>query len=401
MPVFEYKGVDANSKSVSGVIEADSERAARGKLRKQKIFPTKIAPEGAGSGLKKLKLSQGVSVEEVAQMSRQLATLLNARIPLIDSLAATLDQVENPIIRKALADIKEKVSEGSRLAEAMQPYPKVFDDIYRQMVRAGEESGALDVVLNRLADYKEAQADLKGKVKSALMYPVIMLIVAVAMLGFLFTQVVPQIAEVIEKQDLILPLPTRMVMGVTYIITNYWLVVLIFVGLAVLGFRYWKDTDSGRTKLDEFYLKMPVFGKLNMKIAVARFSRTLATLLNSGVQLLPGLGIVKEVMDNVVLSRVMERVMVSVKEGESLADPLKRSGMFPSMFLHMIAVGEKTGLLESMLEKVADTYDKEVDNYVGAMTSILTPVLLVVLGGIIAVVVFAVLLPILQLTQTQ
>lgn len=401
MPVFDYKGMDASGKNVSGTVDADSEKVARLKLRKQKIFPTKLIPEGSGAGIKKIRLFKGVKIEEVATMSRQLAVLLNARIPLIDALASVVDQVENPIIRKALSEIKEKVSEGARLGDCMQAYPKVFDNIYVFMVRAGEASGALDVVLERLADFKESQADLKSKVKSAMMYPIVMTVVAAGMLGFLFTSVIPKITAIFEKQKVVLPLSTRIIMNITYVVQNFWYLVLIFLALIVWLFLRWKSSPAGRAKLDEMKLKIPLFGLLNTKIAVARFSRTLSTLLNSGVQLLPGLEIVRNVMDNVILEKIIGDVMVSVKEGESLAEPLKRSRRFPSMFLHMVTVGEKTGMLEAMLEKVALNYDKEVDNYVKGMTSILTPVMLVVMGGVVGFIVFAVLMPILQLTQSQ
>lgn len=401
MPVFEYKGVDANSKNVSGVIDAESEKAARAKLRKQRIFPTKITQEGGKSGQKGAKLFQTVTVEEIASMTRQLSVLLGAQIPLIDSLAATLDQVENPIIRKALTETKDKVTEGARLGDCMQAYPKVFDNIYVFMVKAGEASGALDVVLKRLADFKEAQAEMKAKIKSAMTYPVIMAIVATGMLGYIFTSVVPKITAVFQKQKAVLPVPTQVIINITYVIQNYWwLVIICGVGI-FFATRAYARTKRGRERLDEFKLKAPVFGDLNRKVAVARFSRTLSTLLNSGVQLLPGLDIVRNVMDNIVLSKIIESTMVSVKEGESLADPLRRSGKFPTLFIHMVTVGEKTGMLEQMLEKVADTYDTEVDHAIDAMTSLLTPIMLVVMGGAIGFIVFAVMMPILQLTQSQ
>lgn len=401
MPVFEYKGVDANSKSVSGVVDADSERAARTKLRKQRIYPTKITLESSNKGLKGISFGKGVKVEEVALMTRQLSVLLNANIPLIDSLAAAQDQVENPVMRKALAEIKDKVSEGARLGDCMQAYPDVFDNIYIYMVKAGEASGSLDVVFKRLAEFKEAQAEMKAKVKSAMTYPVIMALVSVGMLGYIFTSVIPKIIAVFEKQKAALPGPTQLVIGITYFVQNYWLLVIIMAVVAFFAFRAWVNTPGGREKVDEFTLKMPVFGDLNRKVAVARFSRTLSTLLNSGVQLLQGLDIVRNVMDNVVLSKVVENTMVSVKEGESLADPLRRSGQFPTLFIQMVTVGEKTGMLEQMLEKVADTFDSEVDNAIASMTSLMTPVMLVVMGGAIGFIVFAVMMPILQLTQMQ
>lgn len=400
MPVFEYKGLNAQSKNVKGTVDADSEKAARSKLRKMKIYPTKIVPEGQGGGLKNIRLFKSISVKDVAGMTRQLSILLNANIPLIDSLAATQDQTENPDIRKALGDIKEKVSEGSRLGDCMQSYPKIFDPIYIHMVKAGEASGALDIILARLAEYKEGQDELKSKVTSAMTYPILMVVGSVAMLAYLFTEVIPKIAGVIKKQKAALPLPTEIVLGITEFVQNYWLLVLIFFAILIFGFRYWKKTPKGHQKFDEMMLRVPLFGKLTLKIAVARFSRTLSTLLSSGVQLLQALGIVKNVMNNVVLEKMVAEVMVDVKEGENLADTLKATGQFPSMFLHMIAVGEKTGQLEEMLDKVASTYSKEVENYIDAMTSLLTPVMLIFMGGMIGFIVFAVLLPILQLTQS-
>lgn len=400
MPIFEYKGLNAQSKNIKGTIDADSEKAARSKLRKMKIYPTKIVPEGQGGGLKNIRLFKTIKVKDVASMTSQLSILLNANIPLIDAIAATQDQTENPDIRKALGDIKDKVSEGARLGDCMQAYPKIFDSIYINMVKAGEASGSLDVILERLAEYKEGQDALKSKVGSAMTYPILMVVASLAMLAYLFTEVIPKIAGVIKKQKAALPLPTEIVLGITEFIQNYWLLVVILIVAIGFGFRYWKNSPKGHRKFDETKLKLPLFGKLILKIAVARFSRTLSTLLSSGVQLLQALGIVKKVMNNVVLEDMVAEVMVDVKEGENLAQTLKATGQFPSMFIHMVAVGEKTGQLEEMLEKVAHTYDKEVENYIDGMTALLTPVMLIFMGLMIGFIVFAVLLPILQLTQS-
>ncbi len=397
MPLYEYKGLDVNSKNVSGSVEAESEKVARAKLRKQRIYPTKISL--SGSKKSGSKFFQSVKVEEIASMTRQLAILLDAKLPLVDALNATLDQIENPLIRKAMTEIKDKVNEGARLADCMQHYPKVFDNIFIHMVRAGEASGALDLVLLRLADFKESQANLKSTIKSAMYYPVIMLVVAVGMLSYLFTSVVPKIAETIAKRNAVLPTPTKIVMSITYAFQEYGLIILVLFAMAVVGFRYWAKTPKGQEALDDFSLRMPVFGELNVKVSVARFARTLSTLLNSGVQLLPGLDIVKNVLDNVVLSKIVDDVMISVKEGESLVEPLRRSGRFPTLFLHMVAVGEKTGQLEAMLERVASTYNNEIDTYVKGMTSLLTPVMLIFMGGAVGFIVFAVLMPILEMSQ--
>lgn len=401
MPVFEYTGVDANSKKVSGVIDAESDKAARAKLRKQRIYPTKLVQEGSRKGLKDIRLFSGVTVEEVAAMTRQMAVLLGANIPLIDTLAATLEQVENQEIRKALADIKERVSEGARLGDCMMTYPKVFDNIYIYMVKAGEASGSLDVVLLRLADYKEEQAKLKAKIASAMYYPVFMIVVAILILAYIFTYVVPKITKMFVKQKLTLPWYTQLIMKITEFLTT-WQYVLVLVGVIsffIFLFIRYKNSPKGREQLDRWRLRLYVFGELSQKVAVARFAKTLSTLLSSGVQLLPALEIVRNVMDNVVLSKIIEDTMVSVKEGESLADPLRRSGRFPSMFIHMIVVGEKTGLLEQMLEKVADTYDNEVNTFIDGMTSLLTPVMLVGMGLTIGFIVVSVMAPIFQLMQ--
>lgn len=400
MPVFVYKGV-SNSKNVSGTIDADSEKAARSKLRKQKIYPTSIKVEGTASGLAGKKLFDKITVQDVANMTRQLSVLLGASIPLIDALAAAQDQVEHQEIRKALSDIKEKVSEGGRLADSMQNYPDIFDSIYINMVKAGEASGSLDVVLDRLADYKEAQAELKQRIKSAMTYPIIMVIVAVGLVIYLFTSVIPKITKLFEKQKGSLPWATEVVIDITNFIQAHWFMMIILTVSGILGLLYYKKTAKGIRKIAEAKLKMPKVKELTSRIAVARFARTLSTLLNSGVQLLPALEIVKKVMDNVVLEEVIESAMVDVKEGEALYDSLKKTGIFPTMFLHMIAVGEKTGMLEQMLERVADTYDKEVEYAIDGMTSLITPFMLVFMGGIILFIVIAVLMPIMEFANMQ
>lgn len=398
MPMFAYKGVDAASKAVSGTIDAESDRAARSKLRKLKVMPTKIVLAGSG-GIKGMSFLQGVSVQDVAHMTRQMAILLGANIPLIDTLEALQDQVDNPLIKKALSEIKEKVSQGGRLADCMTEYPKIYSSIYINMVRAGEASGQLETVLRRLADYTESQARLKSKIKSAMMYPVIMALVAVAMVSFLILNVVPKILGVFAKTKQVLPLPTRILVAITDIAQNYWWAILLgVVGIFFLIKKY-AASPTGRKKIDEIKMKVPLFGELTLKVAVARFSRTLSTLLKSGVQLLPGLEIVRNVMDNVVLCALIDETMANVKEGESLAEPLRRSGRFPSMFIHMIAVGEKTGALDNMLEKVAENYDSEIDTFVEGLTSVLEPVMIVVMGGVIGFIVLAIMMPIMQMSQ--
>lgn len=332
-------------------------------------------------------------------MTRQLATLLDANIPLVDALTALQEQLENRLLKKSISQIKERVVEGARLADAMKGFPKVYNDLYVYMVRAGEASGALDTVLARLADFTEYQAKLKSKVTGAMMYPVIMGFVGLALMGYLLVSVVPKIVSIFEDSEAVLPLPTRILMGVSGFAQEYWyLILLVLVGV-VFAYRKYAKSPKGRRRIDQMALKAPIFGELFRKIAISRFSRTLGTLLQSGVQLLEALDIVKNVVNNTVLTEAIDHTRVSVKEGESIADPLRRSGQFPPMVIHMISVGEKTGALESMLEKVADNYDGEVDTTVSSMTTLLEPLMILVMGGVVSFIVLSILLPILKMSE--
>ena len=346
-----------------------------------------------------MPIFQRVKISELAHLTRQMATLLGANIPLVDALGALQDQVENPLLKKSMSQIKEKVMGGQRLADAMKAFPKIYGDLYISMIQAGEASGALELVLQRLADFTESQAKLKSKITSALMYPVIMGLVGTALMLYLLVSVVPKIVSIFEDAKAILPLPTRILMAVSSFAQNYWYFLILIAVVGGFLFKRYINTEAGRLRLDRFSLKMPIFGELFRKVAVSRFSRTLATLLHSGVQLLPSLDIVKNVVGNKVLSQAIETTKLSVKEGESIAEPLRRSGEFPPMVLHMIAVGEKTGALESMLEKVADSYDGEIDTTVGTLTTLLEPLLILVMGGVVSFIVLSILLPILKMSE--
>lgn len=404
MPVYSYKGINNAGKSVNGIIDAENEKVGRQKLRRSGIFPTEIHVEGSKSGLSlggsmKFSFMQKVKTAELAHMTRQLATLLGANIPLVDALGALQDQLEHPILKKSISGVKDRVTEGSRLADALKVDSHIYNDLFIHMVRAGEASGALEEVLGRLADFTEYQAMLKSKVTGALMYPVIMAIVGSALMIYLLISVVPKITSIFDDAGAILPLPTRVLMGVSNFLQNYWYLVFAGVALGVWLFKRYAKTDQGRLKLDRLSLRAPIFGSLFRKIAISRFSRTLSTLLKSGVQLLPALDIVKYVVNNKVLAEAIDNTRDSVREGDSLADPLKRSGQFPAMVIHMIAVGEKTGSVENMLEKVADAFDTEVDTTVGSLTTLLEPLMILVMGGVVASIVLAILLPIMKMTE--
>lgn len=398
MPIYHYKGMDASSKAVKGIVDADSEKAARAKLRKQKIFPTSL---NVGGTNKKKSFGNRVTAKDISQMTRQLSILLKASIPLIDSLAAVQDQVENPILRKAIADIKEKVSEGSRMWETLKAYPKIFDPIYVNMIKAGEASGALELIVERLAEYKESQVEMRAKITSAMIYPGILITFTVGMMIFLFGFVIPEMARLFEKQKVALPKLTQIVLWISHFVTDYWPGIIIFVVASVVLFRSYKNTEAGRRRLDAYKLKMRVLGIVNQKIVVARFSRTLSTLLASGVQLLQGLEIVRDVLNNVVLAEVVNITITRVKEGESLSQTLNQTGHFPHMFIHMLSIGEKTGMLEDMLEKIAITYDNEAKNAIQGLTSLITPLIALFMGLVVALVVFSVLMPIMQLGNAQ
>lgn len=404
MAVFSYKGMDAAGKKVAGIVDADNLKAARGKLRKMAIFATDVK-EGSASGggmpggLDFKKYFQKVKVGDVANMTRQMATLINAGVPLVDTLSALVEQVEQPQLKSALSEIREKVREGSRLADAMRAYPKIFGDLYLNMVHAGEISGALDTVLKRLAEFTEGQARLTSKVKGALTYPLVMGVVGIALMGFLLVFVVPKIVKIFEDTKAALPLPTKILVGVSHFVSHYWYVVILLLIGIYFAYKKFAAKPAGRRYLDKISLKIPIFGEMFRMIAISRFCRTLATLTSSGVQLMPSLDIVKGVVENVILVEVIEETRVSVKEGESIAEPLKRSGQFPPLVTHMIMIGEKTGELEAMLERVADTYEDQVDTKVSTMTTLLEPLMIVVMGGVVSAIVLSILLPILKLNQ--
>lgn len=406
MPVYEYRGVDTAGKKMTGVVDAENEKAGRLKLRRSGVFTTDIFLEGtkkgfsiSGNPTRKIPFFNRIKTADLAQMTRQLATLLDAHIPLVDALTALQDQIEHPELKKSISQIKDKVVEGRRLADAMKAYPKIYNNLYISMVQAGEASGALEAVLVRLADFTEYQAKLQSKITGALTYPIIMALVGLGLMFYLLISVVPKIVGIFEDAEAILPLPTRILIATSNFVHDDWYLLLIFAAIFFYFFRRYARSARGRRKLDEFSLKVPIFGELFRKIAISRFSRTLATLLRSGVQLLSALDIVKNVVNNRVLTEAIESTKLSLKEGESIAGPLKRSGQFPPLVIHMITVGEKTGSLEVMLEKVAHNYDGEVDTTVGTLTTLLEPIMIVVMGSVVTFIVLSILLPILKMSE--
>lgn len=403
MPLFEYRGHDRSGKSKKGLVDADNIRTARLKLKKDGVFVTDIKnkQKGASAGGRSKKGSGGkVPIRDLAMMVRQLATLLKAKIPLVDSLSAVSDQVEHPILKEALGESKNLVNEGSTFAKTLERYPKVFNKIFLSMVEAGEASGTLDTILIRLAEFTEAQDQLNSKVKSALMYPVIMLVITVVLLMGLFVFVIPQMVAVFESApELQLPWYSVAIIDLSGFMVNYWYVLFgIAFGMYIV-FLNWKNSPNGSRQWDAISLKLPMFGPMTRMVAVSRFTRTLATLLTGGVPMLQALDIVKNVVDNAILADAIDDARNNITEGENIATPLKRSGQFPPIVIHMVSIGEKTGELENMLIQVSDAYDFQVRNKVDGLTNIMGPVVIVVMGIVIAIIVFAIMVPMFEMSN--
>jgi general secretion pathway protein F len=402
MPIFEYRGLSKDGKNVKGTLDAENLRAARTRLKKDRIFVVDIKDKKKSTVDKRKKGGSGgkVGVQDLSLMTRQLAVLVRANIPLVDSLFAVSEQVENPILSEAIADCKNMVNEGSPLYKAMAKYPNIFDKIYLSMVEAGEMSGSLDVILVRLAEFTEAAADLRSKVKSAMTYPIIMLVVTMGLLSMMFIFVIPKMVTVFESApELKLPWYTVALIDISTFMTNYWWVLALAAAGAYVMFNNWKKSPAGAKQWDKISLVLPVAGPVVRMVAVARFTRTLSTLLTGGVPMLQALDIVRNVVDNHVLSVAIEEARNNISEGESIAGPLKKSGEFPPIVIHMVSIGEKTGELENMLGQVADAYDFQVKNKVDAMTGLMGPVVIVIMGLVIAVIVFSVMIPMFEMTN--
>ena len=403
MPVFEYKALTAAGKAVQGLREAESPKTLRAALKRDGVFLTEVLGEQQQQAQAKRDVNVRrwvvgrVSTEDLSIMTRQLAVLIHAGIPLVESLAALVEQVEHERLKRVVSDVRQRVNEGASLADALAAHPRVFTGLFVNMIRAGESSGALDVVLVRLADFTESQARLRSKIVATMIYPAAMLVIGTLVLGALFTVVIPKITKIFEDTKAVLPWTTKVLIAISTFMAHSWWAVLLGQVLLVWGFFRWKASAAGRARWDRFKLTVPVFGRLIRTIAIGRFSRTLATLLKSGVPLLAAMDIVKNVVGNVRLAEVIEQARVSIQEGESIAAPLKRSGEFPPLVHHMVAVGEKSGSLEEMLGNVADAYEDQVETTVAALTSLLEPFMIVAMGVVVAFIVFSILMPILQI----
>ena len=399
MPVYKYKAIDGTGRTVQGIIDADSAKGATDKLKRQGVFLSSLNEVNQGKSRSFIAFS-GINIAELAVTTRQFSTLISAGLPLEASLTALSEQTEDARLGQVLTQVKDRVSEGSSLASALNEHKNIFSDLYINIVRAGEASGTLDIVLLRLADFLEKQAALTSRVRSALIYPIFMFFIGGGVLFFTMTYVIPRIAKIFEDSQTALPLMTVILIKMSGFFSNNILLLLIFIPLVIFaGYRFNK-TERGKMFFDRLSLKLPVFGKITSMVVISRFTRTLGTLLASGIPLLDALTIGEAVMGNRVYGKTLEEVRTNVREGASLAKPLRDSGVFPPLVTRMIAVGEQTGEMEQMLTKVADIYDQQVETMVSTLTSLLEPVMIVIIGAVMGFIVFAVLLPIFNLTST-
>ncbi|MGQ9637027.1 MAG: type II secretion system F family protein [Thermodesulfobacteriota bacterium] len=398
MPIYKWEGKTTKGVAKKGEFEAPSEGVLRIHLRQQGIIPTKIVAKGKEIRIS-LPIKRKVKQRSIAIFTRQLATMIDAGLPLVQSLDVLASQQEDKNFKGIIRDIREDVEGGSTFAGALRKHPETFNELYTNLVVAGEEGGILDNILIRLANYIEKAEALKKKVKSALVYPGVIVTVAVLVVMILMIFVIPVFETMFKSAGQSLPLPTLIVLTISKFVKKYILLFIPTVILLVYLFRRFYRTESGKTLIDRLLLKLPVFGILLKKVSVARFARTLGTLVSSGVPILDGLSIVSKTAGNRTIETAILDARASIREGETIAEPLNRSGIFPPMVIQMISVGESTGALDSMLAKIADFFEEEVDVAVGNLTSLLEPFLMIFLGVVIGGVVVSMYLPIFQMAS--
>ena len=413
MPQFSYIAMDGNGKEQKGKLEAPSEDVATSELKKKGLFPTQIKNLDAAAARKKKKKGGGINLnlqigaavikrKELTVITRQLATLLDAGLPLIRSLRTLERQAKNPMTKKVLGQAADSVEGGSTFAEALAQHPKSFDKLYLNMIRAGEASGAMEAILNRLALFMEKAARIAGKVKSALIYPAVVMSIALLVTAGLMIFIVPNFKKIFTEllgEDERLPEITEFVMGVSdMMIHQWWMFIAAIIGIIVV-YKVVYANKYGRWGIDWVKYNMPLFGTIISRTAIARFSRTLGTLMSSGVPVLNALIIVRDTRGNEVVASAIQKIHAAVKEGEGIAAPLGATQIFPQMVISMVEVGEETGKLPEMLDKIANTYEEEVDNAVGALTSMIEPLMIVFLAVVVGTIVIALFMPLVKIIE--
>lgn len=411
MPVYDYKAYAAGGKSTRGMVEAENQKAARMKLKKQGLAVYEITEKGSGRGAspaaKAAATSGGglfapkVSGKDVALMTRQLASLVKANIALVEALSAMVEQTEIPPLKVVLAQVRQDVNEGISLTKALGKHPRVFDNVFVNMVEAGEASGTLGLVLIKLADLKEAQMRLRSKVISGMTYPALMMGVACLLMVGMFTFVLPQMKQVFEGMNKPMPPITEFLMQTSDFIVNYWMLIFGAGAVGLMMFLKYIKTTPGKRQWDAFQLRAPIFGSMFRLIGVTRFASTMATLLASGVPILTAMNIAKNLVGNVLIADAISSARENITEGQSIAGPLAKSGQFPPLVIHMISIGEKTGELPDMLKNVAETYEEQVSTKIEGMTSLLEPIMIIGMGGVVGFIVMAVFVPLLDMSNIQ
>jgi type IV pilus assembly protein PilC len=401
MPTFAYAGRTRGGENVTGERIADNADAAVASLRREQILVTRIAPTkekaGAAAVAKKGKLGKKVNPKNLAVFVRQFSVMIDAGLPLVQCLEILGSQEEDKNFAETILATRSDVESGASLADAMKKHPKAFDALFTNMIAAGEAGGILDTILKRLATYIEKAVKLKGQVKSAMVYPVAVIVIAVVVVGVILWKVIPTFAALFAGLGAQLPLPTRIVIALSDFLVNFMPFIIVGIGAAGYGFKAYYASASGKRNIDAITLKLPVLGLLMRKIAVARFCRTLSTLLSSGVPILDGLDITARTAGNVIIEEAILQTRKSIERGETISAPLKETGVFPPMVTQMIAVGETTGALDTMLSKIADFYEEEVDTAVAGLLTLLEPIMIAFLGGVVGGIVIAMYLPIFDL----
>ena len=390
---YSYKVRDKSGNLVTGTLVADNERLVLERLREMGYTPLEVGKEKKGLNFEINLKAQKIKLKEVAIFSRQFATMVNSGLPILRALSILSEQVSNKELAKTLTLVRNDVEQGSSLSVAMAKFPKAFNDLYIAMVKSGETGGMLDDVLLRLADVLEREVHLRQKIKSAMTYPVAVVALVVLIMSAMLLFVVPQFKTIYAQLGGTLPLPTRVLLMASDAVKKYWWLLIMLTFVFVFLFRRYKKTESGRATLDALKLKIPIFGTLFHKTALSRFSSTAGMLLRSGVPILQALDIVADTVNNKVMSKAVVDVQASVREGESIAKPLARHAVFPPMVVQMLAVGEETGQVDTMLDKVAKFYDQEVEASVDALTSLIEPLLIAIIGGAVGAAVIALYMP--------
>ena len=403
MPVFDYKALTASGEQVTGIIDADSLADARSKLRQKRVFPTEVTESDEKVDLRSdqaiSRIFHRIKPMDVSVFTRQMATLLGSGLQLVQGLNALIDQLEKSPLKRVIIGVRDDVNAGKSFADALRRFPRVFPPLYINMIQAGEAAGALDLVLERLADLTEKNVKMRNHIRSVMVYPALVACIGVVMVVFLLVKVVPTITDIFAETKQALPLPTVILLNVSDFLRSYWWVIIFITAGLYFLFTAWKKGPKGRLILDRLKLRLPLVGPLIRKISVVRFSRTLSTLLSSGAPLLGSMEIVKNIVNNTSIANSIEEAIEAIRAGQSVAGPFRKSRVFPPIVVHMISIGEASGALEPMLDKIAQSYEDEVETSVSAMTSLLEPIMIVVMGVVVGYIVLSILLPIFQMSD--